>query len=119
MLCNPKDLFFLAATRCVSATLALPPYLDTLKPQYNILKTAGSLLGYKHSERTIAKLKAHILTEAQKVKHLEGIKKLNSNKDHKNKLLEQLKRINESYELKAKRIERLMAGRLCRTALII
>ena len=25
-------------------------YLDTLKPEYNIVKIAGSTLGYKHSE---------------------------------------------------------------------
>jgi group I intron endonuclease len=28
-------------------------YLDLLKPEYNILETAGSSLGYKHSEETI------------------------------------------------------------------
>lgn len=27
-------------------------YIDTLKPEYNILKTAGSNLGFKHSEKT-------------------------------------------------------------------
>ena len=27
-------------------------YIDTLKPEYNILKTAGSLKGFKHSEAT-------------------------------------------------------------------
>ena len=26
-------------------------YLDLLEPKYNILKTAGSMLGYKHPER--------------------------------------------------------------------
>ena len=28
-------------------------YLQGLKPDYNILKTAGSLLGFKHSKATI------------------------------------------------------------------
>lgn len=32
-------------------------YIDLLKPEYNILKTAGSLLGFKHSEDTIIKFK--------------------------------------------------------------
>jgi len=32
-------------------------YIDLLKPQYNILPTAGSRLGYKHSEETLVKLK--------------------------------------------------------------
>jgi len=31
-------------------------YLDSLKPHYNILIIAGSRLGYKHSEQTIAKM---------------------------------------------------------------
>lgn len=33
-------------------------YLDTLKPLYNILNTAGSPLGRKHSEKTKAKMNA-------------------------------------------------------------
>lgn len=32
-------------------------YIDLLNPEYNILKTAGSTLGHKHSSETIAKLK--------------------------------------------------------------
>jgi group I intron endonuclease len=31
-------------------------YLDSLQPEYNILKKAGSLLGFKHSEDTITKI---------------------------------------------------------------
>jgi group I intron endonuclease len=30
-------------------------YLDSLNPEYNILKKAGSSLGYKHTEESIAK----------------------------------------------------------------
>jgi group I intron endonuclease len=41
-------------------------YLDLLKPEYNILKTAGSLLGFRHSSETIAKLKALSLNPAGK-----------------------------------------------------
>lgn len=33
-------------------------YLDLLQPEYNILKIAGSPLGYKHTEETMAKLLA-------------------------------------------------------------
>ena len=40
-------------------------YLDLLKPEYNILKTAGSSLGYKHTKETLAKLKARVLTQEQ------------------------------------------------------
>jgi group I intron endonuclease len=32
-------------------------YLDRLKPEYNILKIAGSRLGYKHSPETLLKFK--------------------------------------------------------------
>jgi len=31
-------------------------YLDSFKPEYNILRIAGNLLGYKHSKETIAKM---------------------------------------------------------------
>ena len=41
-------------------------YLDKLNPEYNILKQAYSLLGFKHSEETIEKLKSKTLTEEQK-----------------------------------------------------
>ena len=32
-------------------------YLDKLNPEYNILKIAGSLLGYKHLDETKAKIR--------------------------------------------------------------
>jgi group I intron endonuclease len=32
-------------------------YIDFCKPEYNILKIAGSSLGYLHTEDTLAKLK--------------------------------------------------------------
>lgn len=32
-------------------------YLDLLKPQYNIMKNAGSTLGFKHSKTTIEHMK--------------------------------------------------------------
>src|SRR5690606_10672289 len=31
-------------------------YIDSLEPKYNILKVAGSLLGYKHTQESLAKL---------------------------------------------------------------
>ena len=40
-------------------------YLDLLKPEYNSLKTAGSSLGYKHTEETLVKLKTRVLTPEQ------------------------------------------------------
>jgi group I intron endonuclease len=32
-------------------------YIDTLNPEYNILKKAGSSLGYKHTKETLLKFK--------------------------------------------------------------
>lgn len=37
-------------------------YLDTLKPEYNILKIAGSSLGYKHSPETLLNFKERRLS---------------------------------------------------------
>jgi hypothetical protein len=33
-------------------------YIDLLKPKYNICKTAGSMLGFKHSAKTLLKFKS-------------------------------------------------------------
>jgi group I intron endonuclease len=33
-------------------------YIDLLKPEYNVLKVAGSLYGHKHTKETINKIKA-------------------------------------------------------------
>ena len=57
-------------------------YLDLLKPEYNILQTAGSLRGYKHSEEVKAKIRAYTLTSEQKAKLSEHLEKLNSSEDH-------------------------------------
>ena len=35
-------------------------YLDLLKPEYNVLKDAGSSLGFKHSEESLAKVRAQL-----------------------------------------------------------
>jgi group I intron endonuclease len=43
-------------------------YLEILKPQYNILEIAGSILGYKHTEETLAKLRARRHSEETKAK---------------------------------------------------
>lgn len=41
-------------------------YLDLLVPEYNILKHAYSLLGFKHSQESIEKLKAKIISPEHK-----------------------------------------------------
>ncbi len=68
-------------------------FLDLLKPAYNILKFAGSSLGFKHSLETKAKISRiltgraftteHIVkiwTLERKVKHLEWLQTLNARK---------------------------------------
>jgi len=50
-------------------------YIDLLKPNYNILKIAGSSLGYKHTEEVLLKMKNRIAS-------LEARQKM-SDKNHK------------------------------------
>jgi group I intron endonuclease len=38
-------------------------YLDTYKPIYNILKTAGSSLGYVHNKTSLAKMRSRVVSE--------------------------------------------------------
>ena len=82
-------------------------YLDLLKPEYNICKTTGSTLGFKHTEETIAKIKGKLkgrtriltvehlsklkastwtLTAEQQAKRLEALKRLHSSKEHQEHL---------------------------------
>jgi len=43
-------------------------YIDILKPEYNILKVAGSLFGYKHTEESLAKMKEIALNRSDETK---------------------------------------------------
>lgn len=43
-------------------------YLDILKPDYNIAETAGSTLGYKHTDESIAKMRNFVLSREVKIK---------------------------------------------------
>lgn len=64
-------------------------YLDLLKPEYNILKTAGSTLGYKHSEESM--LWEHLdrlNSSPEQREHLNG---LNYNAEEQAKRLAALK----------------------------
>jgi NUMOD3 motif len=44
-------------------------YIDLMNPEYNILKKAGSLLGFKHREETIAKMS---ISKAGEKNHMFG-----------------------------------------------
>jgi group I intron endonuclease len=52
-------------------------YLDLLKPEYNILLTAGSPLGYKHNDETKAKMSASKIGN----KNATGVKAENGQKE--------------------------------------
>jgi hypothetical protein len=38
-------------------------YLDKLKPVYNMVEKAGSIIGYKHTEETLQKMRDFILSD--------------------------------------------------------
>lgn len=67
-------------------------YLDFLKPEYNILKIAGSSLGFKYSEETKAKMKV------RSKKQQENLKNLQLDPEYRAKNLEHLKRLHSSPE---------------------
>jgi len=57
-------------------------FLDRLKPEYNILKNAASLLGFRHSDESIAKIKAKLKGRIFTPEHLANLsaaKKGNNN----------------------------------------
>lgn len=81
-------------------------YLDLLKPEYNILKIAGSMVGYKHSKKTLAKLKGRVLTLEQRVRQLEALKIVHANKEYQAMRLDAIMSYNSSEKSKIDR-ERL------------
>ena len=92
-------------------------YLDLLKSEYNILTTAGSSLGYRHSPETIAKFKARkhspetkakIREKTQTAERIEQLKRIHADPEYQRKRLEQLKRLNLSPEHKVSGVLRLM-----------
>lgn len=38
-------------------------YMDLLKPEYNIVKIAGSTLGYKHTSESLEKMRNFVLSD--------------------------------------------------------
>lgn len=61
-------------------------YLDFFKPDYNLLKKAGSSFGFKHSEETKAKFRARRYTDEQKAERLKKLKIHNENPEQKERL---------------------------------
>ena len=60
-------------------------FIDLLKPEYNILTTAGSSLGHLHTDETKAKMSL-AWTEERKKKHLEFLNRLNASQEHQERL---------------------------------
>ena len=77
-------------------------YFDLLKPEYNILKIAGSRLGYKHSLETLAKFKNRSYTLEHRAKLLEHLKSHNSTEEQREK---SRKRILEYNKSKSQKVE--------------
>jgi len=73
-------------------------YLDLCKPEYNILKVAGSNLGYIHTENTLVKMRDSRLnwTEEQKAKVLDHLRIHNSSVDQREKSRQRLIDYNKS-----------------------
>lgn len=70
-------------------------YLDLFKPKYNILPTAGSSLGYKHTEETLAKFRARILTPEHKAKLKKHLASISASKEHSERSRKRMLKINE------------------------
>lgn len=73
-------------------------YIDFCKPEYNILKIAGSSLGYLHTEDALAKIKERRSnwTEEQKAKLKDHLKVHNSSADQIEKSRQRLIDYNKS-----------------------
>jgi group I intron endonuclease len=83
-------------------------YFDLLNPEYNILKTAGSSLGFKHSadSKIFLHLKRLNANLGYRAKRLEHLKRLHADTEYKAKRLKHLKRLHSSQEHK-EQIKRL------------
>ena len=57
-------------------------YIDSLLPEYNILSTAGNSLGYKHSEKSLAKMSLAKLGFKHSEETLAKMKAANSGENH-------------------------------------
>lgn len=51
-------------------------YMDLVKPQYNIVETAGSSLGYKHTPESLSKMRDFVLSD--KVRNRKALSTVNA-----------------------------------------
>jgi group I intron endonuclease len=80
-------------------------YINTFNPEYNVLKVAGSTLGYKHSEETKAKFKTRKLAADQLEKLRAHLTELNRTERQKLAARERMLKINEAKGLKVEVID--------------
>jgi len=57
-------------------------YIDSLMPEYNILKTAGSSLGYKHTKETLAKMSEANLNKSLSEETKAKLSEINKGENH-------------------------------------
>ena len=69
-------------------------YMDLLKPEYNILKNAGSTKGYKHTEETLAKFRARIFS-AEHIAMLKEYQSKTNSEEQRAKARERMLEINK------------------------
>ena len=70
-------------------------YMNLMKPEYNILKVAGSSLGYKHTEENMNKFRARKLSAEQIAKNRERIREYNAREETKVKARARMLEINK------------------------
>ena len=75
-------------------------YIDTLKPEYNILNVAGSTLGYKHTEETLAKFKERKFSPNQLEKLKAHLIELNQSEKQRLSARERMLKLNEGKGIK-------------------
>lgn len=79
-------------------------YLDLLSPEYNILKTAGSSQGYKHTSETIEKFKERAKSKIYSIEEKARASKLHTYRSEESKIMDVV-RILEINKAKGQRIE--------------
>lgn len=70
-------------------------YIDLINPKYNILRVAGSSLGHKHYEATLAKLIGRKLSSEHLVKLREHLSKHNLSEEQRTKARARMLKINK------------------------
>lgn len=75
-------------------------YIDTIKPEYNILLVAGSSLGHKHSEKTLAKLTGRKLSLVHLTKLRKHLTQHNASDEQRIKARARMLKLNEAKGMK-------------------